>query len=64
MNDYSTFLSKKLFLIEYIAINNLKTDNVEDLRKAMREILDITISGPSKLENKLNGDNPTIETLK
>ena len=52
MDNYSEFLSQKLFLIEYEAMKCLNSSSVEELKGALKEIIKISTGSPSYIKGR------------
>ena len=52
MDNYSEFLSQKLFLIEYEAMRYLNSSSIEELKGALKEIINISTGSPSYIKGR------------
>ena len=53
MEEYTKYLSQKIFLIECEAIKHLNSNNVKCLQRALKEIVNITTGSPSYIKEKM-----------
>lgn len=52
LNEYAEFLSQKVFLVEYEAMKSVNSTSVEELQKAIKEIIKITTGSPSYIKER------------
>lgn len=51
--DYTLFLQQKLFLVEQQATRHLKCDNIEEMKRTMKEIQNICFASAEFVQKKM-----------